>query len=40
MRERYERELQVLHEEILKMGLMVERALGDAMAAVKGALGL
>lgn len=35
MRERYERELQVLHEEILKMGLMVERALGDAMAAVK-----
>lgn len=35
MRERYERELQVLHEEILKMGLMVERTLGDAMAAVK-----
>jgi len=35
MRERYERELKVLHDDILKMGLMVERALNQAMAAVK-----
>ena len=35
MRERYERELKVLHDEILKMGLLVERALSGAMAAVK-----
>lgn len=35
MRERYERELNVLHDEILKMGLLVERALSGAMTAVK-----
>ena len=35
MRERYERELKVLHDEILKMGLMVERALIRAMDAIK-----
>ncbi len=35
MRERFERELKVLHDEILKMGLMVERALVDAMSAVR-----
>jgi phosphate uptake regulator len=37
MRERFERELKVLAEEILKMGLMVERALGKAMNALKSA---
>ena len=37
MRERFERELKVLAEEILKMGLMVERALGEAMIALKSA---
>ncbi|MDT8299119.1 MAG: PhoU domain-containing protein, partial [Spirochaetaceae bacterium] len=37
MRERFERELKVLAEEILKMGLMVERALGEAMNALKSA---
>ena len=35
MRERFERELKVLHDEILRMGLLVERALSGAMAAVK-----
>ena len=35
MRERYERELKVLHDEILKMGLKVERALISAMDAMK-----
>ena len=35
MRERYERDLNVLHDEILKMGLMVERALIRALDAMR-----